>query len=158
MRTRLGTSHGYAGRLLHLRMGLRLPVIHAEAVMTHPLVEFIHSCLDADERIANEVSGLYEDSPGPGVWVHDDDYRHDSLMVTKRAVLDDVAAKRAILDQHRFYLGGGAREQLCQTCGGEGVMNVVSWPCNTIRLLASAYAHRDGFDPAWAVLDEVELW
>lgn len=123
------------------------------------LVEWLTAILDEDERVAQQIPDG-EEFPINGLWVVDDyDITQNYLLVTsKRAVLADIAAKRAILDQHRFYLGGGAREQLCQTCGGEGVMNVVSWPCNTIRLVTSAYAHRDGFDPAWAVLDEVELW
>lgn len=159
--------------------------------MTHPMLIWLESCLDAEARIAlaaqekalspwRNSNGLVKHCGPPesghgrddGLW---DDEGTSGMKVDHQlcmlgevadhvalhdpaAVLADIAAKRAILDQHRFYLGGGAREQLCQTCGGEGVMNVVSWPCNTIRLVTSAYAHRDGFDPGWAVLDEVELW
>lgn len=156
--------------------------------MTHPMLEWLNAQLDADEALARaaeleapspwRTDGGTVSHGGPVKDYEKGDQLWDSegcsdywqrLCMTENVVelvaqhdpatvVADIAAKRAILDQHRFYLDGGAREQLCQTCGGEGVMNVVSWPCNTVRLLASAYAHRDGFDPAWAVLEEVDLW
>lgn len=115
--------------------------------MTHPMLSWLNSCLDADEAIANEVSGRHEEHPGPGVWVHDDDYRHDSLMVTKRAVLADVAAKRLILAEHppvETFSGGPD----CWRCWDH--IEPKRWPCDTIRILASAYRHRTDYDPAWA--------
>jgi hypothetical protein len=132
----------------------------------HPMLTWLGEQLDADERIAQRIIENGKSRGGLRQWlkleVRTEDGDTTTIQQLKvyepEASLADITAKRAILDQHRFYLAGGQREQMCQTCGGEGVMSAVSWPCNTVRLLATAYAHRDGFDPAWAVLDEVELW
>lgn len=97
------------------------------------LVEWLTAILDEDERVAQQIPDG-EEFPINGLWVVDDyDITQNYLLVTsKRAVLADIAAKRAIIDRH-------VRDD--------------SWeygqPCETLRLLASAYAHRDGFDPSW---------
>jgi hypothetical protein len=92
------------------------------------MLTWLESCLAADESIANEVSGRYEDEPGPGIWVHDDDYRHDSLMVTRRSVLADIAAKRASL---RYAVD-------------------VLRDMRLVQIMAGGYRHRPGFSEEWA--------
>lgn len=110
------------------------------------LLDFVNSCLNADEAIANEVSGRYEDEPGPGVWVHDDDCWHDSLTVTKRAVLATVAAHRAILAIHEPTEGGS-----CDHCSdGYSGGWPRAFPCPTVRALVSAYSGRSGYQADWA--------
>lgn len=97
----------------------------------------------------------------------DDDTAQHIALHDPAAVLADIAAKRAILALHR-RLGEVEDEgdmtyplaaNSCACCGsgdhwsyreGERADNDPTWaPCSTLRLLASAYAHRDGFDPSW---------
>lgn len=59
--------------------------------------------------------------------------RHDPA-----AVLADVAAKRAILDLHDAV----PEEEHC-------AWDQERKPCQTVRLLASAYAHRPGYRDQW---------
>jgi len=71
--------------------------------------------------------------------------RHDPARV-----LADVAAKRAIVAEHRcageFAPGVG----YCSECGsGEPHEYPTRWPCATLRLLAASYADHPDFDPAW---------
>ena len=67
---------------------------------------------------------------------------------TRDALLADIAAKRAILDEHTATVVAA-----CPTCavdiGGNHVASIRS-PCRTVRLLASAYRDRPGYRPEWA--------
>ena len=133
------------------------------------LVEWLRSQLDADEAIARRAI------PGPWQWVTSVARHHRnaligpgwpyqtvllaaemplSVMDAKHIATNDpahvmrtVAAHRAILDEHaegRFGLPG-AFERNCIRCV------TVAAPCTTVRRLASIYAARAGFDPAWKV-------
>jgi len=66
--------------------------------------------------------------------------RHDPSRV-----LREVAAKRAILAEHQESASGGYCE-LCYYGYGGG-----SWPCPTVRALASVYSDHPDYDPEWAV-------
>lgn len=68
-------------------------------------------------------------------------------------VLADLAAKRAILDEHSNVNGGD-----CGTCVvGEwgyptnGGSTIAHYPCRTLRLLAAPYAEHPEYDPAWRI-------
>ena len=68
--------------------------------------------------------------------------RHDPARV-----LREVAAKRALLDLHRW-----------QCCARDVTgYTVIEWydsrtdPCPTLRVMAAPYADRDGYNPAWRV-------
>lgn len=50
-----------------------------------------------------------------------------------------VAGAEKLLELHGFYLAGGRREAMCNTCGGEGVMDAVSWPCPTLLIEAERW-------------------
>jgi hypothetical protein len=66
-----------------------------------------------------------------------------------QAAIADCEAKLAILDEHGPF--DPASEWLsgyCRTCG-ELDHHRVAWPCRTVRLLASAYQHRDGYATHW---------
>lgn len=67
------------------------------------------------------------------------------------AVLARIAADRKILELHKPYqriIGLG-----CETCLGSAVKNKPAsfpgWPCPTLRLLASPYKGREGWQEAW---------
>lgn len=129
------------------------------------LVEFLTARLDEDERIARAAS---ERAP----WSHNaDDYwmitgtdgdvvvydesaptdaeaahiaRHDPA-----CVLADVAAKRAILEEHSPQHSDLFPEdgpQWCQTCSHRD-----NWPCPTVRALLLSYADHPDFDESWRV-------
>lgn len=93
--------------------------------------------------------------------------RHDPARV-----LADVAAKRAIIEDHGWkyadpyesWKGDAYRERygdtrdsrLCTRCGGTSphpnlgeVERRDSWPCTTLRLLALPYAEHEDYDEEW---------
>jgi hypothetical protein len=55
-------------------------------------------------------------------------------------------AELAILDEHRAGRGIDPGELCCVTCGD---FPQVLFPCRTVRLLASGYRHRPGYEEAW---------
>jgi uncharacterized protein DUF6221 len=89
-----------------------------------PLLAFYWARLDEHERLvreaADEQAGL-QDLPGP-------------------RFLDDLAAKKAILDDYARYcadLDNPAREMICQVTR------------DVIKRLATVYADHPDYDPAW---------
>lgn len=62
------------------------------------LVTFLQARLDEDEQVAQQVTPL--PGPGPTMWVLDDDYKHNTLVIDASRVLADVTAKRAIVALH----------------------------------------------------------
>lgn len=66
-------------------------------------------------------------------------------------VLADIAAKRAIVDEHAPRVTEYVDAPDEQSCGRCGTWHEypVAYPCRTLRLLASAYAHRDGYREEW---------
>lgn len=91
------------------------------------LVAWLTQILDEDEKEAGY-----------------DKYRDDSWWMEgpfdADNVLADIAAKRAILALH-----SGDDDWPCQSAAG----NWVYEPCPTLRLLASIYADRSGYDESW---------
>ena len=101
------------------------------------ITEFLMEQLDRDEERAS--SGWSR--MGDGRW----EYTNEGLAVmTPRAVLADVAAKRAIVELHR----PNAEGDLCTMCTETGP-DAQGWPCDTVRLLALPYAEHPDFDPSW---------
>jgi hypothetical protein len=79
-------------------------------------------------------------------------YGRKMRMTSKSATLAlaYVEAERRIVELH-----GGNQYGVCETCmdpspHAAGDVGGADWPCLTLRLLASPYADRDGYDPAWA--------
>lgn len=76
--------------------------------------------------------------------------RHDPARV-----LAEVAAKRAILAEHKHAPATepSTDDFGCQICAydrGDCVLYGWGW-CNTVRLLAAPYADHPDYDPAWRV-------
>lgn len=94
------------------------------------IVAWLTALWDEDEATANQVSGRFDDSTA--LWVHDDDYRHDSLMVTRQAVLADIAAKRMMIDPHNDH--------------DNPYYDAVT---DMIVMLAWGYRHRRGWRAQW---------
>ena len=105
--------------------------------MTDDLVAFLREKLAATERIARQVT--VHDGDGEPLWVLDDDYKHDTLVVEASWVLADVEAKRAIVDRCATLL----REHDLDCFDGTTLAGDV------LRALAGAYRDRDGWQEAW---------
>lgn len=71
-------------------------------------------------------------------------------------------AELAILDEHAFdtlHKFGSDGPRRCTTClsdrdGYEEQWEADLWPCQTMRLLASGYKHRDGYAEHWAEVNQ----
>jgi hypothetical protein len=66
-------------------------------------------------------------------------------------VLAEIEAKRAIMAMHEYVdqrrLG---RHQFCICQAEDGVLHG-SWPCYTLKHMASVYADHADYNPAWAI-------
>lgn len=108
------------------------------------LVAWLTQILDEDEkRVQGALSADYlGEKPrfyGVDTGAHRDDWGLHTFHVAPERVLADIAAKRAIIalhdDQHE--------------CSD---LSASDWPylgCQTLRLLASAYADRPGYRDEW---------
>lgn len=65
------------------------------------IVEFINARLDEEARLSDEVPTADEPidvhEPAHGMWVYDDDYRHDSIVIDEVRLNREVTAKRKML-------------------------------------------------------------
>jgi hypothetical protein len=118
--------------------------------VTADLIAFLRARLAEDESVARAAYGvMWRDASG---WLISEDMyiaevddgstlahiaRHDPART-----LREVEAKRRILDEHA--LNGWA----CSTCDNEDVEQ--SFPCPTLRLLASVWAGHPDYRPEWA--------
>lgn len=120
------------------------------------LTAWLRACLDDDERVANEAGPNELDDSR--LFVLDDDYRHDKVIIPVARVLDEIDVKRRIIEAHSPHPDGGMGwhpdggydtiDQACRTCGTPDEY-ATAWPCHTIRLLAVPYADRDGYQESW---------
>lgn len=109
------------------------------------LIPWLRAQLDDDERIAREAEGpgyFYAEGHSDNVWAFLERWCPDN----PKFVLDDIEAKRRILDLHMPAAPGYS----CPTCweGAEGG-GPLGAPCPTVRLLALPYADRSGFREEW---------
>jgi hypothetical protein len=100
------------------------------------LTEFLLARIAADERDARESENYCPDT-GPHV-------RWDS-----DRMLAECAANRQIVELHLGEWVSLINETVCDTCAGGGGFHA-SWPCNTLRALASVYADHPDYNPAWS--------
>lgn len=117
-----------------------------------------------DERRAGEVTG--EDDLLLGehldLWVIDDDYKNNTLAITKRRVLAECGAKKLILREHRRYdvwvrevsptAAPPYAEPSCVGCGlssDEEPRTQHIDDCPVLRALALPYADRPGYREEW---------
>ena len=117
------------------------------------ITQFLTARIDDDE-----IAALYADEYARGVLGPDRPnvgmqlaMDLPALIVDERRVLREVAAKRAILAEHREEGRGDHRG--CAGCGwasGDEVrLNEVE-ECPTLRALASVYADHPDYDQGWA--------
>lgn len=125
------------------------------------ITEFLTARLDEDEtaewrRIDAEVANLRSDGLP-------DTTREDLLTMQDsdhwRRPIADIAAKRAILALHvpvDYTALGMDSPNACEICGADLRMGDWEWvkdsyPCQTVRLLASLYETHKDYDPSWRV-------
>lgn len=115
------------------------------------LTEWLLEQVAEDERLASdEVLRLAGES-----FVASPFYLGDAPGNPAR-VLAECAAKRQIIELHLAgHRPGDDRCWYCQSdCRvehGEAMATWETWPCPTLRIMASVYADRPGFQPEWAV-------
>ncbi len=79
-----------------------------------------------------------------------------------RDLIARCAAELAILDAHAFDTTGKFGSEgppRCTTClsdrdGYEEQWEADPWPCQTVRLLASGYRHREGYAEHWPEVNQ----
>jgi hypothetical protein len=66
-------------------------------------------------------------------------------------VLREIDAKRQIIAEHELIPTGPGKAPGCEVCVSTPSWGpeVVSGPCTTLRLLASVYSDRDGYQESW---------
>lgn len=124
------------------------------------LTEFVAARLDEDEAAASHTSPAPWQATPLATYVSDandvrvaalaftEDGRHIARHDPARA-LREVAAKRAILAEHRQWVFGGTTG--CSTChAGHEIGDPPPGPCPTLRALAAVYSDHRDYDPAWA--------
>jgi len=107
------------------------------------LVAWLRGVLAEDERRAKADVDFF-DRPGA-------DPDDKSIANDARWLLADIAVKRAILDLHGSEHEcpfNAPFERIESVWWGLPVGGGVKW-CPTVRLLASAYAHRPGYRDEW---------
>ena len=75
--------------------------------------------------------------------------RHDPARV-----LREVAAKRAILAQHGWFIpdvGWSKGERCCNCCGAgmDDVYLTAPWPCETVKALAAIWSYHPDYREEW---------
>lgn len=107
-----------------------------------PMVTWFRARLAEDEKSARAVvNGEMPGDPELARWQ-----------------LDDIRAKRHLLDEHRpdpIGKFGSPERPRCTTClsdreGYEELWLADEWPCRTVRIVVSGYRHRDGWQEGWA--------
>lgn len=117
------------------------------------LVEWLTKILDEDEEVARDADGAH----------YFLDYGAETGEYLDRfpasAALADIAAKRAIIALHglvemhiAFIDDELTGDHWCVVCGSVDDAPV-AWPCDTLRLLTSAYADRHGYREEWRPAD-----
>jgi hypothetical protein len=116
------------------------------------ITEFLTARLDEDEAVAR--AALHVPGSDEFNW-SDVDYNSvvadaHGLRWKPERVLADVAAKRAIVEEHTCQCPDPGCGD-CGACSGDHHADPTPAPCTTVRLLAQPYADHPDFDPAWRV-------
>lgn len=132
------------------------------------LVEWLRGVLDEDERIARKAAGTAWEKRAFHWHADGREVRceYGNTLIVKfswpqeiehivlhdpAAVLADIEAKRKIIDLH-FEINADCTICVVPRWGYpvHGGCDPQRWPCPTLLLLASAYAHRPGYRPEWS--------
>lgn len=105
--------------------------------MSSDLVTFLRARLDEDEQVARQVTMCEGDDPS--LWVLDDDYKHDTLVIDSARVLAEVAAKRRMVEQ----CGEAAADAINYAREARDLAD------DTLRLLALPFSDHPDYDESW---------
>lgn len=106
------------------------------------IVEFLEARIAEDEARADAIHSLATERYG-GVPV----YRNVSGSPAR--ILREVAAKRELLELHYDGNPGPGDVHYCGTCHDYYMHQAEDWPCETVRVLASAFSDHPDFDEEW---------
>lgn len=107
--------------------------------MTHPMLVWLEEALKEQERIALDAGPRHADDAD--LYVQDDDAYYP-LVIGPRFVLAIVEAHRKILFYHSGSHECSGPDDNCMWIEDPEV-------CPTVRAIASAYRHHDGWDESW---------
>jgi hypothetical protein len=119
------------------------------AGMTNDIVEWLRGVHARIEKIARSVSDdHHQNLPAQGdddlpLWVLDDNFRYDTLVITRPAVLARIEAERAILDGYVDTRVPAPWDG----CGDDCEWLAVAW---VIKRLAWGWRHMPGYRDEWA--------
>lgn len=102
------------------------------------IVDFLNARLAEDLAVIDEAH-KGDEKPEPGdyaLYVYDDDYLHDTIVVSAPRVRQDVEMCKRLIAAHVGYYGPGDDEY---------------WPIPTLSILASRYSTHPDYDPSWAL-------
>lgn len=102
------------------------------------LVAFLKDRLDELQWVAESVTAHTDQGWDPPVWVQDDDYKHNTLIVDKTWLLADVAAKRQIIEWQTY---------MADEIENDGAR--AAWE-SIVRLLASVWSDHPDYAQNWA--------
>jgi hypothetical protein len=135
------------------------------------LADFLRARLDEDEAVAQATGAKSERELSLGRWTQVDMTVRSEAghLVVKHSwpqeiahivrhdparVLADVAAKRAIVDEHALLDPPPEPDDdwplVCRRCEDRRRHDAMRWPCPTLRHLAAVYADHPDYDQEWA--------
>lgn len=102
------------------------------------LVKFLRARLNDDERVIHEAGRTDGDHE---LYVLDDDYRHDRIVISGKRAQDEVAAKRRIIDRY---------EQQAARASENAMEEDRAWTLEPVLLdLALPYASHPDYQQDW---------
>lgn len=116
--------------------------------MTMGIVEFLEARIaedEADARAADE-GRLLTWSKNDHMVIVDSGFIQT---FTPSRVLREVAAKRELLELHYDGNPGPGDIHYCGTCHDYYMHQAEDWPCETVRVLASAFSDHPDFNEEW---------
>jgi hypothetical protein len=120
------------------------------------ILAFVNARLN--EREAAAEAGIH----AVGCAILEDDPRNSCDCGWSAFALDDIAAKRRLLDLHEPIPSCSAgilqcryRADICHSGSGLSCDSPdAPYPCPTVRLVSAPFAQHPDYDPAWAVAGE----
>lgn len=117
------------------------------------ITEFLLARLEEDHQLAAAATLITSGLDGPLFASPYDELTDHIIHWEPERVLNEVSAKRAVVELHRAVESGEA----CGSCvrltytDGQVELGLQPFPCPTIRALVQSYAEHPGFSQEWRV-------